>query len=142
MLDNEIGTNKETSGIYQATDKEIKSVYNSLRPKEERRKEVEQQVKEYDCTDGSQLAKALNLVNSNSGLFDKAAARVVLSDQISEYRQETNSYKLKDGRTVIFADNTPRNRSHHIVGAVKIINSDGTVETYDAKGEKFKTPWL
>jgi hypothetical protein len=142
MVDNEIGTNKETSGIYQATDKEIKSVYDSLRPKEERRKEVEQQVKKYDCTDGSQLAKALNLVDHNNGLFDKNAVRVVLSDQISEYRQESNSYKLKDGRTVIFADNTPRNRSHHIVGAVKIEYPDGTVELYDREGEKLKTPWL
>jgi hypothetical protein len=138
LVDNEIGTNKETSGIYQATDDEIKAQSNSLKTDDEKREDVEQQVKKYDCTDGSQLANALNLVYKHRSLFGgKNAVSVVLKEQIAEHDPTTNSYSLKDGRTLYYT----KSLNHRLLkneNILKIVYPDGTEEKYNNKGEKIK----
>jgi hypothetical protein len=158
MMDHEFGTNKETSGIYQATDSEIDNIYKNMKTKYERaaeeikkqqeaeqketlRKDIEKQIKECDIKDGSQLTKVLNLIFQNDEIIDTdEAIKTLFKEQILKINTAglgwEISYKLKSRTTVCYnASLVLDDGSFHKIGEVTIKRPDGTCEKYNKNGE-------
>jgi hypothetical protein len=151
-MDNNLGTNKDSSGIYQATNDEINEVYNSVQTKAEReaaeiqkqkeasqemeeeakiREEVSQAVKNCDYKNGSDVAKTLNLIKRYDKIIDdKEAIETLFKAKIIDTQTfrdfGSKLYKLSNRTTVYIA--AP-------FGDVTIKRPNGTYEKYNAKGE-------
>jgi hypothetical protein len=162
LMDNNIGTNKKTGGIYKATDKEIQQVYGNIQTRAEKeaaeiqkQKEMEQKseqligmVKDYDYKNGSDVAKALNIIRENSEIGSSEGLEVhdnAIYEFFKEQVVDVDSYRdggsrlyyLEDG-TKIYHDNSISSMFRGESGAVTITHPDGTEEKYNNKGEKIE----
>jgi hypothetical protein len=160
-MDNNLGTNKDSSGIYQATNDEINEVYNSVQTKAEReaaeiqkqkeasqemeeeakiREEVSQAVKNCDYKNGSDVAKTLNLINRYDKIIDdKEAIETLFKAKIvntQTFRDFFGSklYELSN-RTTVYIDKSSFVLASGNECEVTIKRPNGTYEKYNAKGE-------
>lgn len=153
LMDGEISTDK-SGGIYQATNQEISTVYKYVQTKAEiQAQEISKQkadsaklnqlkvmVKDYDITNGSDLAKAINILRhasskDDSSIYDSAVQSLFKGQikNVDTYRDGgSREYTLNDG-TVVYHDN---DFSGDEIGFVTITHPDGTKEKYNPKGEK------
>jgi hypothetical protein len=160
-MDNNLGTNKDSSGIYQATNDEINEVYNRVQTKAEReaaeiqkqkeasqemeeeakiREEVSQAVKNCDYKNGSDVAKTLNLIKRYDKIIDdKEAIETLFKAKIvntQTFRDFFGSklYELSN-RTTVYIDKSSFVLASGNECEVTIKRPNGTYEKYNAKGE-------
>jgi hypothetical protein len=123
---------KNTEAKYGKAAEEIKK-QQETEQKETLRKNIEEQIKECDVNNGSQLTKVLNLIKENSDIIDAdEAIKTLFKDQLYDVetdRTGSKLYKLRN-RTAIYYD-----KSILKSGEVTIKRPDGTYEQYNEKGE-------
>ena len=153
ILDDKIVLN-ETNGIYNVKDSEINNVYNSAKSRQKVKAEnqakeitnmkilstIKEEVSKYNLKNGSDFAKALNLINNkiennsdNVSLRNKALD-FIFNNKYEKvvYRDGSEEYKLPDGIAIFYNNKLldPEN------GYVKITHTDGRVEKYSPDGQK------
>ncbi len=156
LMDNEITTDK-SSGIYQATEKEIQNVYQNTKTRAEQQAEevaklkekaetlnnLKQGIAQFDITTGAGLTKALTYISNNIRTGNSEGMEIYETvtrglfngqlEQVDTYRDGgSRVYRLKDG-TEIYHNHKIGSDEY---GFVSIIKQDEIVEKYNPDGEK------
>lgn len=149
----------ETGGLNQAREDEIQNVYQNTKTRAEIQAEemkkmkeisaklenIKELVSEYDINNGSDVTKALNVLDENisrgnregSQIYDMAISNLFSGklERFDTFRDGgSREYLLKDG-TKIYRDNGFGSKER---GFTTITRPDGTVEKYNTEGVKVK----